>query len=539
MASEAVFDGKGRITAIRHHWLFDEAFSAYALQGLDADRDGTFSAAELEPLAKENVESLSDFGYFTFLSLGDYQAGFAAPKDYYIELSGDRLLLHFTLPLAQPLFSKSAMVLEVYDPEYYVDFSLPNAEAVRLVDAPEACRLTVHPAQELDAAAAAALATVGADQRALPPEMKGLTAGIANSAEILCGGPAAPQTAGEAATELAQSGGEAGDLTALPAAPAANVSTLSETPAPAVSSQPPAAAPSLFARFMAEIAAWQTEFNLALTAGLKELKSGAAFWWLGGISFLYGIVHAAGPGHGKVVISSYLVANESRLRRGTAIAFIAALAQAVMAVGLIGAMAVVLNMTSTAITGTAKAFEAGSFALVALLGLYLVARKGREAWAMLRNGDVHAGLHGRHPSHSHSCGGGLRRAAGGGTSTVGAQCHHHNLAPAKVKPGLSGAAAAILSVGIRPCSGALVVLVFALAQGVFWAGVASTFLMALGTAVTVAALAALAVGAKDFARRLTRGDDQRPAQVMLGLELVAALFIALLGVVLFSGVLYA
>ena len=106
---------------------------------------------------------------------------------------------------------------------------------------------------------------------------------------------------------------------------------------------------------------------------------------------------------------------------------------------------------------------------------------------------------------------------------------------ADVKPGLSGAAAAIVSVGIRPCSGALVVLVFALAQGVFWAGIASTFLMALGTAITVAALAALAVGAKDLARRLTRGEGQGAAYVMLGLELLAALFITALGVVLFAG----
>lgn len=88
---------------------------------------------------------------------------------------------------------------------------------------------------------------------------------------------------------------------------------------------------------------------------------------------------------------------------------------------------------------------------------------------------------------------------------------------------------------MRPCSGALVVLVFALAQGIFWAGIASTFLMALGTAITVAVLAALAVGAKDIARRLTRGDGRRSAQVMLALELTAALFITALGATLFAG----
>jgi nickel/cobalt exporter len=88
---------------------------------------------------------------------------------------------------------------------------------------------------------------------------------------------------------------------------------------------------------------------------------------------------------------------------------------------------------------------------------------------------------------------------------------------------------------MRPCSGALVVLVFALSQGIFWAGVASTFVMALGTAITVAALAALAVGAKGIARRLARGDDRRGSQVVLGVELAAALAITLLGALLFLG----
>ena len=76
-AAEIVYDDRGRIAAIRHHWRFDEGFSAYALQGLDTDRDGKYSAEELAPLAKENVESLKDFDFFTSLSVGDYQAGFA------------------------------------------------------------------------------------------------------------------------------------------------------------------------------------------------------------------------------------------------------------------------------------------------------------------------------------------------------------------------------------------------------------------------------------------------------------------------------
>ena len=584
-ASEMVFDDKGRISAIKHHWLFDEEFSAYALQGIDKNGDGKFSREELEPLAKENVELLKDFDYFTFLSVGDYQAGFAAPTDYYLELAGDRLLLHFTLPLAVPLKTRGTVHLEVYDPEYYVAFTLPNAEAVRLVNAPAVCTLAVHPGKPPDAAAAAALATVGADVRALPPGMQSLTAGIENSADANCGGVApAPANAGSAISQMAGTNAGAGDLTALPQAPkVANGSTaapapqtsIAATPAPSPAAQiaaaptpvpatqapvaaapapateapvaaataPPPLRPGLFRLWMARIVELQTAFNRDLTAGLKGLKAGGGFWWLGSVSFLYGIVHAAGPGHGKVVISSYLVANEARIRRGVLIAFIAAMAQAVAAVSIIGLMAVILNMTSMAITATAKTFEAGSFALVALLGVYLTAQKGRAAWAVMRGGDPHAHHHHHHHNDAHEAHGhdGHRHEHRALKADHVAACGHSHVPAEAVlrKPGFAGAAAAVVSVGIRPCSGALVILVFALSQGIFWAGVASTFVMALGTAITVAALAALAVGAKGIARRLARADNRRSGQVMLGFELAAAILITLMGAVLFVGAIYA
>jgi nickel/cobalt exporter len=127
---------------------------------------------------------------------------------------------------------------------------------------------------------------------------------------------------------------------------------------------------------------------------------------------------------------------------------------------------------------------------------------------------------------------------GGESRAAGCTCGGHHADPATLaKPGLSGALAAVLSVGLRPCTGALVVLAFALAQGIFWAGIASTLLMAFGTAIAVAALAALAVGAKDVAARLTQGDGRRSGQVMLALEIVAALFIAVFGATLFVGTL--
>lgn len=290
---------------------------------------------------------------------------------------------------------------------------------------------------------------------------------------------------------------------------------------------------------MARIGALQASFNEQLTATLKELKAdGSAFWWLAGFSFLYGVVHAAGPGHGKVVISSYLVANEQRVRRGVAVAFLSAFVQAVVAVAVVGLMAVALNMTSMAITETAGILETGSFAMVAALGIYLLVSKGRSALAIRRGGDPHAGHHHGHVHHRGHDSAAIRwddEPAAPGAPACACGHHHHAPREALERPGLSGAATAVLSVGLRPCTGAIIVLVFALAQGIFWAGIASTFLMALGTAMTVALLAALAVGAKDLARRLSRGDDRRSGQVMVGLELAAALFITALGATLFVG----
>jgi ABC-type uncharacterized transport system substrate-binding protein len=185
-ASEIVFDEKGRIAAVRHHWRFDEAFSAFAVQGLDTDGDGKYTREELAPLAKINVESLSDFEFFTFLSTGDYEAGFSEPRDYWLETDGEYLMLHFTLPVSRALASAGPVRLEVYDPEYFVAFSLPSEDAVRLTNAPQGCSLKVTLAKELDLGSQALLAEIGPEQRELPPELKDLTEGLDNSAVVTC-----------------------------------------------------------------------------------------------------------------------------------------------------------------------------------------------------------------------------------------------------------------------------------------------------------------------------------------------------------------
>ena len=103
--------------------------------------------------------------------------------------------------------------------------------------------------------------------------------------------------------------------------------------------------------------------------------------------------------------------------------------------------------------------------------------------------------------------------------------------PGGWKRGLS----AIVAVGLRPCSGAILVLVFALAQGLFWAGVVATLVMGVGTAITVAIIAMIAVGARTWAKRFTDSRSGYGMLAMRGVEAGAALVIIAFGSLLLAG----
>jgi nickel/cobalt exporter len=281
----------------------------------------------------------------------------------------------------------------------------------------------------------------------------------------------------------------------------------------------------------------QSEFYREMSSTIRAAKSdGSAVWTLLAISFAYGIFHAAGPGHGKAVISSYLVANEETAKRGIALSFASALMQALVAVAIVGICAWLLNATAKTMCGAERAIEIASYALIATFGARLVWTKGggffralqvqRPVPAMAAASHHHDHGHHHHahahdPDHVHDehCG------------------HSHGPVPSELAGpgGWRRGFGAIFAVGIRPCSGAILVLVFALAQGLFWAGVAATFVMGLGTAITVATIAVIAVSAKDLARRLSAGRDGGGALVMRGLEFGAAGLVLLLGVGLLAG----
>ena len=291
----------------------------------------------------------------------------------------------------------------------------------------------------------------------------------------------------------------------------------------------------LFGGLMQWINAQQQGFYRSLTGALKGMRDeGGQPWLLVGLSFAYGVFHAAGPGHGKAVISSYMLANEVALKRGVLLSFLSAGLQAVSAILVMGLVFLALRGTSVSMTDATWFLEVASYALIAAFGAWLLWKKARPLFSRpiaqahsLSAAHAHGYLHHHghvhahdHHDHDEACGCG----------------HSHAPDPAA----LSGdrfdwrsAWTAVAAVGVRPCSGALIVLTFAFLNGLWLGGVASVLAMALGTAITVAVLAVTAVTAKNWAVAIARG-GRAGERIHLAIEIAGAGVILLIGLTLLT-----
>jgi len=140
--SEVVYAPDGTVTGVRHAWSFDDMFSAFATQGLETKQKGVFTREDLAPLAQVNIDSLKDFDYFTYARANGKKTEFDPPVDYWLDYKDEVLTLRFTLPFKTPIPAKN-LDLEVYDPTYFIDFSLAEKDPVALVNAPKQCKLAV------------------------------------------------------------------------------------------------------------------------------------------------------------------------------------------------------------------------------------------------------------------------------------------------------------------------------------------------------------------------------------------------------------
>jgi ABC-type nickel/cobalt efflux system permease component RcnA len=342
----------------------------------------------------------------------------------------------------------------------------------------------------------------------------------------------------------------------------AAVQTMPGSPAPAAAQGP-------LDRAWLWIMQTQQQLNRDLAAAVRGLKSASpltAAAILAALSFAYGVLHAAGPGHGKAVISAYVLANERTVRRGILLSFMAAGVQAMSAIVMVGVLAVLMKATSLEMRAAEQWIETISWGLVAAVGAWLLWNQLRPLMqrraAPIGSGHGHHGQahahahahghghesgccgHGHRHEHHHKCTGGHdhehhhhhhhHHAA---AHEDGAACcgHAHMPAPKDLEGPWSwkNAFALAFSVGIRPCTGAILVLVFALGQGLFWAGVFSAFAMAIGTAITVSALAAMAVGSRELARRLAGRDSPWSSRIATAAGITGSALVLLMGATFF------
>lgn len=233
------------------------------------------------------------------------------------------------------------------------------------------------------------------------------------------------------------------------------------------------------------------------------------------VGFLYGALHAIGPGHGKVIVSGYMLANEKSLKRGLAVVALSSLMQAVVAIVLVLGFFYVLNLARAQVERATNVLEIASYVLICVLGLGLMLRGLREFLGMKKTeAKQHTHQHTRHPD--------------------GDCCGHHHMPDVKEVTAAKSLGATILmivSIGIRPCSGAVLLLFFSCIVGAVWPGILATFAMAVGTALTTGILAIITVQSKNMALNFLKTTDKGLKLAHATLSVLGGLAITLFSIV--------
>lgn len=234
---------------------------------------------------------------------------------------------------------------------------------------------------------------------------------------------------------------------------------------------------------------WQREINQQMSGLLQAVaenpsRAGRALLWF---SVVYGVLHALGPGHGKVVITTWLATHPAKLKSSIGLTLAASLLQGLVAIGLVVIVLWVLALPARQLHLSSFWLEKGSYALVGLLGVIICLRALKRLYALLR-APTFASFSSHH-QHSSRCGCGHQHVPAAGKLEDNARWRDRLLI--------------ILSMGMRPCSGAIMVLLFSKVMGVFAWGVASALAMAAGTSLTISSLALLVHGFRQLAVKLS------------------------------------
>ncbi|QNU64612.1 nickel/cobalt transporter [Vreelandella titanicae] len=283
-----------------------------------------------------------------------------------------------------------------------------------------------------------------------------------------------------------------------------------------------------------QLLGWQRDLHRSLTLAITELsRTPTMATWVSllGISFAYGVFHAAGPGHGKAVLATYLASHGGAVKRALGLSFAASLLQGVTAIALVVVLVYGLGWITRQAMGSVAWVEQASFLLVAALGAWLcwrAVKQLRRAYQPERAahshspGHEHNQDHEHNPNHEHSHGHDHSHCCGGA----------HHIEPHQTLDWRT-AMMTVGAIGMRPCSGAVLMLGAASLLGQFEVGVASVVAMSIGTGITVSALALASIFARGWAqRRLSKQQySQRSVQKASGwVALAGGALIVVLGI---------
>ncbi|WFW61522.1 nickel/cobalt transporter [Citrobacter freundii] len=244
-----------------------------------------------------------------------------------------------------------------------------------------------------------------------------------------------------------------------------------------------------WSQVMVQSILWQRDVNQQMSGLLKAVAANPTR--AGGslllFSFIYGVLHALGPGHGKIVITTWLATHPSKLRSSIGLTLASSLLQGLVAIGLVVVVLTVLQLPARQLHMSSFWLEKASYALVGVLGVLLCWRALKKIRALLRRPTFTAFT--PHHVHDERCGCG----------------HQHVPNPEQLQSGDDWRARLmiILSMGMRPCSGAIMVLLFSKVVGVFGWGMASALAMAAGTSLTITSLALLVHSFRTMALKLS------------------------------------
>lgn len=291
---------------------------------------------------------------------------------------------------------------------------------------------------------------------------------------------------------------------------------------------------------IASVYTQQQALHQKLISALRALRE-AESWLSAGplitISFLYGLFHAAGPGHGKVIISTYLLANRDDVKKGITLAVLAAIMQGIVAISLIYGLVYIADLVPRDTKSAVNWSERLGFALVVVLGLMLIRRAIRSFRSnKIQIAHNHDHGHHHHDSHDHKhAHHDHKHDHEHGEDCGCGHAHAPSLDEVRSASDWRTSLAIIFSIGLRPCTGAILVLVFAIVTKQFWAGIFSVFAMSLGTALAISILALITISMRDTATRIFAGNNGRSLTLLTtAITLIGGVALVLIGASLFQ-----